>query len=198
VYLTLVEVLQVVKKQGRELQQSNQTRTAVCAQALQTALEEPQAAAAAASSGSEAATPASDPPVPNTKSRTGGTRQAPPKEIHHPRMASSFCFGFGFGFGRRRPIIACFVPFFLLPILLLVSFLASASAAAVTTTKQGSTGNATRRVAFRSEEELRGFRSITARLARLRDASVKTIQARAFVPFFPSGDSKCSDRRLRH
>ncbi|XP_066366956.1 protein neprosin-like [Miscanthus floridulus] len=91
-------------------------------------------------------------------------------------MASCFCFC------RRRPIIACFVSFFL-PLLLLVAFLASASAlaASVTTTKLGSTGNATRRVPFSSEEELRGFRSIVARLARLRDASIKTIQS-------PDGD----------
>ena len=120
--------------------------------------------------------------VPNTKLRRGGSKRDP-----LPRMASCFCFCF-----RRRPIIACFVPLFLL-----VSFLASASASAasVTTTKLGS-GNATRRVSFSSEEELRRFRSITARLARLRDASVKTIQARMLRSFFFPGDSKCSDRRL--
>ncbi|XP_066364248.1 protein neprosin-like [Miscanthus floridulus] len=107
--------------------------------------------------------------VPNTKLRPGGSKRDPV-----PRMASCFCFCFCF---RRRPVIACFVPLFLL-----VSFLASASASAasVTTTKLGS-GNATRRVSFSSEEELRRFRSITARLARLRDASVKTIQS-------PDGD----------
>nr|ACG35282.1 carboxyl-terminal proteinase [Zea mays] len=87
-------------------------------------------------------------------------------------MASCFCFR-----RRRRPIIASSVPLFLL----LVSFLASASASSATTTKLlGSGNNATRRVAF-SSEELRGLRSITARLARLRDASVKTIQS-------PDGD----------
>ncbi|NP_001241752.2 uncharacterized protein LOC100194165 isoform 1 precursor [Zea mays] len=87
-------------------------------------------------------------------------------------MASCLCFR-----RRRRPIIASSVPFFLL----LVSFLASASASSTTTTKLlGSGNNATRRVTF-SSEELRGLRSITARLARLRDASVKTIQS-------PDGD----------
>jgi hypothetical protein len=97
-------------------------------------------------------------------------------------MASCFCFR-----RRRRPIIASSVPLFLL----LVSFLASASASSATTTKLlGSGNNATRRVAF-SSEELRGLRSITARLARLRDASVKTIQART-RSFLVPATSKCS------
>ncbi|KAG0517161.1 hypothetical protein BDA96_09G064300 [Sorghum bicolor] len=66
---------------------------------------------------------------------------------------------------------SCFVPFLLLLL---------ASASALTTTERRG-NNGTRRPAFSSEEELRGFRSITARLARLRDASVKTIQS-------PDGD----------
>ena len=76
---------------------------------------------------------------------------------------------------------SCFVPFLLLLL---------ASASALTTTERRG-NNGTRRPAFSSEEELRGFRSITARLARLRDASVKTIQARIYASFlfffFPRG-----------
>ncbi|WVZ96721.1 hypothetical protein U9M48_042322 [Paspalum notatum var. saurae] len=91
---------------------------------------------------------------------------------------------------RICPVIACcFVSF---PIIALLSAAASVSSAASSSASatapradgrggRGGGGNGTRRVAFGDEEELRRFRSITARLARLRDASVKTIQS-------PDGD----------
>ncbi|KAL6897903.1 hypothetical protein ACP4OV_006862 [Aristida adscensionis] len=70
------------------------------------------------------------------------------------------------------PIIASFVPF-----LLLVSFLGPASAVRG---GAGGAGNGTR-AAFQSGEEMARFRAIMARLERMRNASVKTIQS-------PDGD----------
>ncbi|KAJ1255352.1 hypothetical protein BS78_K258000 [Paspalum vaginatum] len=82
-----------------------------------------------------------------------------------------------------RPTIACrFVSsLFLLVVLGAFSASAAASASATATAPRAGGGNGTRSAAFGDEEELRRFRSITARLARLRDASVKTIQS-------PDGD----------
>ena len=65
------------------------------------------------------------------------------------------------------PIIASFVPF----LLLLVS-----SSVVIPASAGGGGGNGTA-APFRSAEELLRFQRIKARLARTRDASVKTIQA---------------------
>ena len=67
------------------------------------------------------------------------------------------------------PIIASFVPFLLLVFSSSVVILASAGGG-------GGGGNGTA-APFRSAEELLRLQRIKARLARTRDASVKTIQA---------------------
>lgn len=70
--------------------------------------------------------------------------------------------------GRGRTIIASFVPFLLF---LLVVFSSSVIPAAARGGGNGTT------VPFRSAGELLRFKRIKARLAKTRDASVKTIQA---------------------
>jgi hypothetical protein len=98
---------------------------------------------------------------PNTKFRAAG---APPKEIHPDRRMDP----------RGSPIIASFVPFLFL--LLVVVFSSVIPASAGGAGGGGGNGNGTA-VPFRSAEELLRFQRIKAQLARTRDASVKTIQA---------------------
>lgn len=71
--------------------------------------------------------------------------------------------------GSKNPNIVPFVPFFFL---LVVAF-SSVSASAATGGGNGSTT-----ALLPSGQELLGFKRIQARLARVREASVKTIQAR--------------------